>query len=74
MLVIIMVPPRAPPALYPTYKMVTTPKDISDQLKALTISSSQVKTTGEVGKEIGRGAYGRVFTVKYCGLICAAKA
>ena len=68
-----MVPPRAPPTLYPTYKMVTTPKDISDQLKALTISSSQVKTTGEVGKEIGRGAYGRVFTVKYCGLICAAK-
>ena len=54
--------------------MATAPKDISDQLKALTISSSQVRTTGKsVGKEIGRGAYGRVFTVKYCGLICAAK-
>ena len=54
--------------------MATAPKDISDQLKALTISSSQVQTTGEsVGREIGRGAYGRVFTVKYCGLICAAK-
>ena len=53
--------------------MATSP-DISDQLKDLTISSSQVQTTGEsVGKEIGRGAYGRVFTVKYCGLICAAK-
>ena len=24
-------------------------------------------------KELGRGAYGRVFTVKYCGLLCAAK-
>ena len=54
--------------------MATAPKDISDQLKALTISSSQVQTTGKsVGREIGRGAYGRVFTVKYCGLICAAK-
>ena len=54
--------------------MATAPKDISDQLKALTISSSQVQTTGEsVGREIGRGAYGRVFTIKYCGLICAAK-
>ena len=51
--------------------MVTTPKDISDQLKALIIPSSQVKTTGEFGKEIGRGAYGSVFTVKYCRLICA---
>ena len=54
--------------------MATAPKDISDQLKALTISSSQVQTTGKsAGREIGRGAYGRVFTVKYCGLICAAK-
>ena len=24
-------------------------------------------------KELGRGAYGRVFAVKYCGTICAAK-
>ena len=54
--------------------MATGPQDISDQLKAMTISSSKVKTTGKsVGSEIGRGAYGRVFTVKYCGLICAAK-
>lgn len=54
--------------------MATAPKDISDQLKDLTISSSEVQSTGEsVGREIGRGAYGRVFTVKYCGLICAAK-
>ena len=54
--------------------MATSPKNTSDQLEALTISSSEVQTTGEsVGKELGRGAYGRVFTVKYCGLICAAK-
>ena len=54
--------------------MATAPQNISDQLKAMTISSSEVQTTGEsVGREIGRGAYGRVFTVKYCGLICAAK-
>ena len=25
------------------------------------------------GQELGRGAYGRVFTVKYCELVCAAK-
>ena len=25
------------------------------------------------GEELGRGAYGRVYTVKYCGMICAAK-
>ena len=24
-------------------------------------------------KELGRGAYGRVYAVKYCGTICAAK-
>ena len=54
--------------------MATGPKDISDQLKNMTISPAQVQSTGEsVGREIGRGAYGRVFTVKYCGLICAAK-
>ena len=26
-----------------------------------------------VDKELGRGAYGRAFTVRYCGLVCAAK-
>ena len=25
------------------------------------------------GKELGRGAYGRVYEVKYCGMVCAAK-
>ena len=52
--------------------MATSPKD-NDQLKDMTISSSQVHLTKSVGREIGRGAYSRVFTVKYCGLICAAK-
>ena len=54
--------------------MVTAQKNCSNLLTNLTISSSQVQSTGEsVGKELGRGAYGRVFTVKYRGLICAAK-
>ena len=26
-----------------------------------------------IGEELGRGAYGKVFTVKYCGMVCAAK-
>ena len=26
-----------------------------------------------LNKELGRGAYGRVFSVKYCGTVCAAK-
>ena len=43
---------------------------ITQQLEGLTISSSNIQSVGE---EIGRGAYGRVYTVKYCGLICAAK-
>ena len=45
------------------------PKDISDSLKELTISSSEKS----VGREIGRGAYSRVFTVEYDGSICAAR-
>ena len=43
---------------------------ITQQLEALTISRSNIESVGE---EIGRGAYGKVYTVKYCGLICAAK-
>ena len=36
--------------------------------------TSEIQITGEpVGREIGRGAYGRVFTIKYRGSICAAK-
>ena len=32
-----------------------------------------LKDVVPLDKEIGRGAYGRVFAVKYCGLVCAAK-
>ena len=36
---------------------------------------NEVSLTGveQVGQELGRGAYGRVFTVKYNGELCAAK-
>ena len=43
---------------------------ITKELKDITISGSKIKLTGE---EIGRGAYGKVFKVKYCGWVCAAK-
>ena len=42
--------------------------DISDQLKNLTLED-----VIPLNKELGRGAYGKVFTVKYLGLSCAAK-
>ena len=43
-------------------------QDVSVLLKDVTIEGVIL-----VDKELGRGAYGRVFTVKYCGLVCAAK-
>ena len=43
---------------------------ITKELKDITISEIKIESVGE---EIGRGAYGKVFTVKYCGWICAAK-
>ena len=43
-------------------------KDISDQLKDLTLEDVIPQN-----KELGRGAYGKVFSVKYLGLPCAAK-
>ena len=43
-------------------------KDFSDQLKDLTLEDVIPQN-----KELGRGAYGKVFTVKYLGLPCAAK-
>ena len=46
-----------------TLRMIT-------ELKDITISEAKIESVGE---EIGRGAYGKVFTVKYCGWICAAK-
>ncbi|XP_065893257.1 uncharacterized protein [Dysidea avara] len=43
-------------------------KDTSGKLKEATL-----KGVVPLDKELGRGAYGRVFTVKYRGLVCAAK-
>ena len=43
-------------------------QDVNALLKDVTIDGVIL-----VDKELGRGAYGRVFTVEYCGLVCAAK-
>ena len=43
-------------------------KDLTDQLRDLTL-----KDVIPQNKELGRGAYGKVFTVKFLGLSCAAK-
>ncbi|XP_065893665.1 probable serine/threonine-protein kinase kinY isoform X2 [Dysidea avara] len=43
-------------------------KFAGDQMKDFTL-----KGVVPIGKELGRGAYGKVFTVKYLGLVCAAK-
>ena len=41
---------------------------LTDQLKDLTL-----KEVVPLNKKLGRGAYGSVFTVKYRGVVCAAK-
>ena len=41
-------------------------EDLSDQLKDLTLENVIPKN-----KELGRGAYGKVFTVNHVGLPCA---
>ena len=43
-------------------------QDISALLKDVTIEGVTL-----TDKELGRGAYGKVFAAKYCGLVCAAK-
>ena len=43
-------------------------KEVDALLKDVTIEG-----VVPTGKELGRGAYGKVFAVKYCGLVCAAK-
>ena len=43
-------------------------KDLGDQLKDLTLEDVILQN-----KELGRGAYGKVFTVDFVGLPCAAK-
>ena len=51
--------------------MATAPEDISDQLRRLTISESNIELLRD--QELGRGAYGRVFKARYRGSLCAAK-
>ena len=48
------------------------PADITDQLNRLTVSDSSVEFL-EDRQELGRGAYGTVFKVRYRGSMCAAK-
>lgn len=50
--------------------MATAPKEIeiSEAFKNLTLSGVKLE-----GRELGRGAYGRVYTVKYGGVVYAAK-
>ena len=51
--------------------MATAPKeieDITEAFKQLTLSGVKPE-----GRELGRGAYGRVYTVKYRGVVYAAK-
>ena len=43
-------------------------KDVTEALKQLTLSGVKPE-----GRELGRGAYGKVYTVKYRGVIYAAK-
>ena len=52
--------------------MATAPKNISDCLKELTVSSTEI-CESIIGREIGCGAYSRAFTVKYGVSLCAAK-
>ena len=48
-------------------RSVTDPM-IADQLKDVTLEG-----VVPLEEELGRGAYSRVFAVKYCGVVCAAK-
>ena len=51
--------------------MATAPEDIIDQSRRLTISESNIEFLRD--QDLGRGAYGRVFKVRYRGSLCAAK-
>ena len=51
--------------------MAILPEDISDQLRRLTISESDVEFLRD--QNLGRGAYGIVFKARYRGSVCAAK-
>ena len=52
-------------------KMASAPEAISDQLRRSTISESNIELLRD--QDLGRGAYGRVFKVRYRGSLCAAK-
>ena len=41
---------------------------VQDQLQSLSLNNVE-----EIGKELGRGAYGVVYKVRVSGLICAGK-
>ena len=43
-------------------------EEISEAFKQLTLSGIKLE-----GRELGRGAYGRVYTMKYRGVVYAAK-
>ena len=51
--------------------MASAPEDISDQLRCLTVSESDVQFLRD--QNLGRGAYGVVFKARYRGSVCAAK-
>ena len=51
--------------------MAIEPEDISDQLRLLTVSESNVDFLRD--QNLGRGAYGIVFKARYRGSVCAAK-
>ena len=52
-------------------KMAISSEDISDQLRRLTVSESNVSFLRD--QTLGRGAYGVVFKARYRGSVCAAK-
>ena len=57
--------------MHPLYNMASAPKEVEDTsetLKQLTLSGVKPE-----GRELGRGAYGKVYTVKYKGVVYAAK-
>ena len=51
--------------------MASPVEDISDQLRRLTVSQSDVEFLRD--QHLGRGAYGIVFKARYRGSVCAAK-
>ena len=51
--------------------MAIAPEDVSDQLRRLAVSDSNVEFLRD--QDLGRGAYGRVFKARYRGSLCAAK-